>query len=292
MLSRQGPPGSDEPAQLEILQDDPDEASPRRGGRRGMATATWSSPTRSRTAGRLRSTARPGPRSVDADHAGVAVFVRTGHHEVALSYRPPGLKLGAAISTISLLLLLGIGGLNGNGSGGLASPSGSARPGGGPAGAASPSPLPRAMKDIPRAVWLITAVFGPMLLLSYSVLFPIYRAPDEVNHVDMIWGIRNERRYPNFDTRTFSAEVFASRSIAAGSTKCPVPPPRLRGDPPRAAAHVRPAGSVRADDVPKPGRAAPAAVLRDARGAPVRDAVRAGGPRLVVRSGGRGSSGS
>ena len=69
------------------------------------------------------------------------------------------------------------------------------------------------MKGIPRAVWLITAVFG-LLLVSYSVLFPIYRAPDEVNHVDMIWGIRNERRYPNFDTRTFSADVFASRSVA------------------------------------------------------------------------------
>jgi 4-amino-4-deoxy-L-arabinose transferase-like glycosyltransferase len=62
-------------------------------------------------------------------------------------------------------------------------------------------------------VWLITAVFA-LLLVSASVAYPIYRAPDEVNHVDMIWGIRHELRYPNFDARRFSADVWASRPVA------------------------------------------------------------------------------
>ena len=62
-------------------------------------------------------------------------------------------------------------------------------------------------------MWAITAVFG-LLLLTYSVLFPIYRAPDEVSHVDMILGIRHELRYPRFDGRSYSADVWASRAIA------------------------------------------------------------------------------
>lgn len=104
VLSRQGPPGSGEPAQLEVLQDDPERirvtVDAAGNGYVVVADALqdgW----------QAEVDGAPAP-LVDADHAGVAVFVRTGHHEVTL-YWPPGLKSGAAISAISLLLLLGVG---------------------------------------------------------------------------------------------------------------------------------------------------------------------------------------
>ncbi len=105
MLSRQGPPGSGEPAQLEVLQDDPERirvAVDADGNGYVVVADALQDGWQAEVDG------APAP-LVDADHAGVAVFVRTGHHEVTLSYRPPGLKLGAAISAISLLVLLGIG---------------------------------------------------------------------------------------------------------------------------------------------------------------------------------------
>ena len=44
---------------------------------------------------------------VDGDHAGVAVHVPEGRHEVALSYRPPGQRAGLAVSAASALALAG-----------------------------------------------------------------------------------------------------------------------------------------------------------------------------------------
>ncbi|HTG47151.1 MAG TPA: hypothetical protein VK646_05815 [Actinomycetota bacterium] len=43
---------------------------------------------------------------VDADHAGVAVFVPAGAHEIELRYEPPGWRRGVAVTVISLLILL------------------------------------------------------------------------------------------------------------------------------------------------------------------------------------------
>ena len=274
VLSRQGPPGSGEPAQLEVLQDDPERirvAVDAAGNGYVVVADALQDGWQAEVDG------APAP-LVDADHAGVAVFVRTGHHEVTLSYRPPGLKLGAAISAISLLVLLGIG------ASAIVAASPSVGRRGGSRRRASAVAAARAMKGIPRAVWLITAVFG-LLLLSYSVLFPIYRAPDEVNHVDMIWGIRNERRYPNFDTRTFSADVFASRSVA----RVDAPFHRLateaipRGQRPTFAQLAPYGPTTYRNQVAQH----PPLYYAHARGAAVRDPVRAGGSRLVVRSGGR-----
>ena len=201
VLSRQGPPGSGEPAQLEVLQDDPERirvAVDAAGNGYVVIADALQDGWRAEVDG------APAP-LVDADHAGVAVFVPGGPPRGDAPLPAAGLEAGARSRRSRSSCC--------SASAPRRSLRRRRRPRrrGGPAGGHRASAL--AMKGIPRAVWLITAVFG-LLLLSYSVLFPIYRAPDEVNHVDMIWGIRNERRYPNFDTRSFSADVFASRAVA------------------------------------------------------------------------------
>jgi hypothetical protein len=42
---------------------------------------------------------------VEGEHAGVAVFVPDGRHEVVLSYRPPGQRAGVAVSALSAVAL-------------------------------------------------------------------------------------------------------------------------------------------------------------------------------------------
>jgi small subunit ribosomal protein S36 len=63
--------------------------------------------------------------------------------------------------------------------------------------------------SIPRSVWLITVLFG-LLLLLFSVLFPTYRGPDEPQHVDLILAVRHDLRYPEFDERFVSRPIVDS----------------------------------------------------------------------------------
>lgn len=61
----------------------------------------------------------------------------------------------------------------------------------------------------PRSVWAITAMFG-LLLCLWSVIVPIYDAPDEPQHVDLVRMASQELLWPDPDERTISNQVIAS----------------------------------------------------------------------------------
>jgi len=104
VLDRNGPRGSGRPARLRILQDGGDEMrlSVAASGQGYVVVADaiqhgWRASLDGRPVA-LRS----------ADHAGVAVLVPSGRHQITLRYDPPGWKPGLVVSGISLLLLLAL----------------------------------------------------------------------------------------------------------------------------------------------------------------------------------------
>lgn len=62
---------------------------------------------------------------------------------------------------------------------------------------------------MPRAVWLICALHFS-LLTAYSLLFPVYQAPDEPAHADMILTLREKLSYPKFDESFISERMARS----------------------------------------------------------------------------------
>lgn len=66
-------------------------------------------------------------------------------------------------------------------------------------------PCPR----VPAAVaWLCG--LNLLLLVGLSVLTPIWRAPDEPNHADLVVGVRETRAYPAYDGRDVDPGIRAS----------------------------------------------------------------------------------
>ena len=69
-----------------------------------------------------------------------------------------------------------------------------------------------AVRGVPLAVWCITALHFT-LLLTYSVLQPTYRSPDEFQHVDLAHAVSDDRHYPAWDERQLSPGVYESMTI-------------------------------------------------------------------------------
>ena len=81
------------------------------------------------------------------------------------------------------------------------------------AGATTATSVDRAPGGIPRAVMAVTALHL-LLLLGYSVLVPIFRAPDEYVHVDLMRHLARTGEYPDFDGLYVSAPVIAARDTS------------------------------------------------------------------------------
>jgi hypothetical protein len=105
VLSEPGPTGSGAPAKIDVLEDGNTQirVSVDAGGAGYLVIADalqdgWGAEVDGRPT-QLRA----------ADHAGVAVLVPAGTHEVTLRYQPVGWQPGKAISAVSLVLVIGIG---------------------------------------------------------------------------------------------------------------------------------------------------------------------------------------
>jgi hypothetical protein len=65
------------------------------------------------------------------------------------------------------------------------------------------------MRQIPKIVWWITALHV-LLLATYSILLPTFRAPDEPHHVDLAHLFADDLRYPAWDERNIGSGVQRS----------------------------------------------------------------------------------
>lgn len=85
-----------------------------------------------------------------------------------------------------------------------------------PPDAPGPAPVPRQGRGsgLPRALWAIAALHL-LLLLGYSVMVPIFRAPDEYVHVDLARHLARTRSYPAFDQLSVSASTVAARGTSS-----------------------------------------------------------------------------
>lgn len=66
---------------------------------------------------------------------------------------------------------------------------------------------------LPATVWVVVVVHG-LLLVATSVLYPVYRAPDEAAHVDMVLAVTQAAGYPEVGDRRLSPAVERSQVIA------------------------------------------------------------------------------
>jgi len=73
--------------------------------------------------------------------------------------------------------------------------------------------LRRVARDVPRAVWTVTALFAS-LLLAYAVLLPVYRAPDEPEHVDAVLDLEHGYGWPAPGTDLLDPPVVASLRVS------------------------------------------------------------------------------
>jgi hypothetical protein len=85
-------------------------------------------------------------------------------------------------------------------------------------GAASHPPTRRQValrwtRGVPGAVWWVTATFVT-LLAAYSLVTPIYQAPDEPQHVDMAEAVSEDLSYPQWDARRIDPGVQRGISLA------------------------------------------------------------------------------
>lgn len=63
-------------------------------------------------------------------------------------------------------------------------------------------------------MWLVAALHL-CLLLGYSVVVPVFRAPDEYVHVDLMRHLAATGDYPEYDELFVSAPIFAARDTSA-----------------------------------------------------------------------------
>jgi small subunit ribosomal protein S36 len=62
---------------------------------------------------------------------------------------------------------------------------------------------------VPRAVWALTLLHG-LLLVHWSMLVPVYHAPDEPAHVDQVFVVRTGSGWPEPDSRFLSGQIVES----------------------------------------------------------------------------------
>jgi hypothetical protein len=104
LLSGDGPAGSGLPARIRVIDDSGDEVRVRVQAD-GEGYVVVADPIQYGWEARLdgsQATLRA------ADHAGVAVHVPAGTHDVLISYRPPGRRVGLGLTAISLVVLGGV----------------------------------------------------------------------------------------------------------------------------------------------------------------------------------------
>ncbi|MEO6988939.1 MAG: DUF2142 domain-containing protein [Aquihabitans sp.] len=78
-------------------------------------------------------------------------------------------------------------------------------------------------RSVPALVWVATVTFG-LLLGAWSVLVPLYEAPDEPAHVDLVVALADGRAYPAFDQRQIAPAVLADCSTFVATGRwCPTP---------------------------------------------------------------------
>jgi hypothetical protein len=103
LLSEDGPAGSGEPADVRVVTDTPTsmsaEVDAAGDGYLVVADALQQ--------GWVAQVDGEAAELVAADHAGVAVHVPAGQHEITLRHRPPGQRVGLAVTAVALLALAG-----------------------------------------------------------------------------------------------------------------------------------------------------------------------------------------
>jgi len=107
-------------------------------------------------------------------------------------------------------------------------------------------PLPAGARAVPLAVWALTGL-QLALLLAYSVLMPVYRAPDEPQNFDITMAARDFTEFTG-DHRAMGPTVLRSYPFAAftqDGRRDPVPPepPAARGERPSFAVLAQPPGT-------------------------------------------------
>lgn len=80
----------------------------------------------------------------------------------------------------------------------------------------------RRLAIVPRPVWAATALFA-MILSAWSSIVPLYEAPDEPGHADLVFHVARGGTYPHYDER-FWSEAVRSRCATHIVTKRWCPP--------------------------------------------------------------------
>lgn len=62
---------------------------------------------------------------------------------------------------------------------------------------------------VPRAVWAVAALHVA-LLLGWSLVTPVYEAPDEPQHVDLVRAVEQRLAYPEYDALPLSEQTLAA----------------------------------------------------------------------------------
>jgi small subunit ribosomal protein S36 len=106
------------------------------------------------------------------------------------------------------------------------------------------------VRRIPSAVWATTVLFV-VVLSAWTVALPIFHAPDEPQHVDLIGALAADPSYPDYDGRVMGITVrrLSSDYLNAGSGPRS---PELGGTDPPALAEVAGLGMPGSND-PRPG---------------------------------------
>jgi hypothetical protein len=80
------------------------------------------------------------------------------------------------------------------------------------AGGAPDAAPPDRIARVPLVVWLVVATHL-VLLCAWSVLLPTFRAPDEVNHVDLVLHVAATHSYPDYDAERVDPGIMAARDL-------------------------------------------------------------------------------
>ncbi len=82
-------------------------------------------------------------------------------------------------------------------------------------------PVGRWVRAVPWLVWVATGVFA-VVLAAWSILIPLYEAPDEPAHVDLVMHLAAGGSYPSYDDRQWSTAVLADcGKYVATQRRCP-----------------------------------------------------------------------
>jgi small subunit ribosomal protein S36 len=76
----------------------------------------------------------------------------------------------------------------------------------------------RPSSGIPTVVWCVTALHVTFLL-TYSILLPTYRAPDEQLHVDLAHLFAETAQYPAWDDRDTGSDIERSTALVQFSSR-------------------------------------------------------------------------